>query len=146
LRFAPTSALLSESLGWQTFDVLLPGLMAHEAVQAIVKGGDAIAAGQLTAAKTYLEKRASQLDFVKQSYAELTQRFKSTDRSQNKVTLHTSFSGRDSLCALGAAGFFAKSSAIRPFYSPVQQELGYFEELEQLYWRRRQAAAGVRRL
>jgi hypothetical protein len=108
--------------------------MAHEAVQAIVRGGDAIAAGKLTAAKAYLEKRSSQLDFAKQSYGELAQRFKASDKSPNKVTLHTSLSRNDNLCALGASGFFARSSAIRPFYSPEIQALGYFEELDQLYW------------
>jgi hypothetical protein len=126
--------LAAQSLGWQTFDVLLPGLMAHEAIQAILKGGDAIAAGKLSAAKVYLEKRASQLEFAKRSYAELAQRFAASDQSPTKVTLHTSFTQQDGLCALGASGFFAKSSAVRPFYSPVSETLGYFLELERLYW------------
>jgi hypothetical protein len=126
--------LASQSLGWQTFDVVLPGLMTHEAVQAIVKGGDAIAAGKLSVAKTYLDKRASQLEFAKTSYAQLGQRFKAADQSPTKITLHTSLTRQDGLCALGASGFFAKSSAIRPFYSPVTETLGYFLELERLYW------------
>lgn len=126
--------LASESLGWQTFDVLLPGLMAHEAVQAIVKGGDAIAAGKLSAAKVYLEKRASQLDFSKNTYADLASRFKAADQSPTKITLHTSLTRQDGLCAVGASGFFVKSSAIRPFYSPVNEALSYFLELERLSW------------
>lgn len=126
--------LASESLGWQTFDVLLPGLMAHPAVQAIVKGGDAIAVGKLTAAKTYLEKRASQLDFSKNTYADLASRFKAADQSPTKISLHTSLTRQDGLCAVGASGFFVKSSAIRPFYSPVNEALSYFLELERLSW------------
>jgi hypothetical protein len=126
--------LTAQSLGWQTFDVLLPGLMAHDAIQAILKGNDRIAAGKLSAAKVYLEKRGSQLEFAKRSYAELGQQFKAADHSPTKVTLHTSFTQQDGLCALGAAGIFVKSSAIRPFYSPVKESLGYFLELERLYW------------
>jgi hypothetical protein len=126
--------LASRSLGWQTFDVLLPGLMAHDAIRAILTGGDRIAAGKLSAAKVYLEKRASQLEFAQRTYADLAQRFKAADQSPSKVTLHTSFTQQDGLCALGASGFFVKSSAIRPFYSPATQALGYFLELERLYW------------
>jgi hypothetical protein len=126
--------IASEALGRQTFDVLLPGLMEHAAVQAIVKGGDAIAAGKLSAAKIYLEKRNSQLDFAKTTYAKLADSFKAADKSPTKITLHTSLTRQDGLCALGASGFFAKSSAIRPFYSPVSETLGYFQELERLYW------------
>jgi hypothetical protein len=126
--------LASESLGWQTFDVLLPGLMAHDAIQAILKGNDRIAAGKLSSAKVYLEKRASQLEFAKRTYADLGQQFKAADHSPTKVTVHTSFTQQDGLCALGASGFFVKSSAIRPFYSPVKVALGYFLELERLYW------------
>ena len=126
--------LTSQSLGWQTFDVLLPGLMAHDAIQAILKGSDRIAAGKLSAAKVYLDKRASQLEFAKRTYAELGQQFNVSDHSPTKVTLHTAFTQQDGLCALGASGFFVKSSAIRPFYSPVTQSLGYFLELERLYW------------
>lgn len=126
--------LASESLGWQTFDVLLPGLMAHDAIVAILKGNDRIAAGKLSAAKVYLEKRASQLEFAKRTYAELGQKFKDADQSPTKVTVHTSFTQQDGLCALGASGFFVKSSAVRPFYSPVKEALGYFLELEHLYW------------
>ena len=126
--------LASQGLGWQTFDVLLPGLMAHEAVQGIVKGGDAIAAGKLSSAKVYLEKRASQLDFAKNTYADLAQRFRAADQSPTKITLHSSLTRQDGLCALGASGFFVKSSTIRPFYSPVTEALGYFLELEKLSW------------
>jgi hypothetical protein len=126
--------LASESLGWQTFDVLLPGLMAHEAIQTILKGSDRIAAGKLSAAKVYLEKRASQLEFAKRSYGELGQQFKAADQSPTKVTLHTSFTQQDALCGLGASGFFMKSSAIRPFYSPLKQSLGFFLELTRLSW------------
>jgi hypothetical protein len=126
--------MASEALGKQTFDVLLPGLMAHEAVQAIVKGGDAIAAGKLSAAKIYLEKRGSQLEFAKTTYAKLAESFKASDQSPTKITLHTTLTQQDGLCALGASGFFAKSSAIRPFYSPANESLGYFLELERLYW------------
>jgi len=126
--------LTSQSLGWQTFDVLLPGLMAHEAIRAILDGSDRIAAGRLSAAKVYLEKRASQLEFAKRTYAELGQKFRAADQSPTKVTVHTSLTQQDGLCALGASGFFVKSSAIRPFYSPVTQALGYFLELERLYW------------
>lgn len=126
--------LTSQSLGWQTFDVVLPGLMAHDAIKAILSGSDRIAAGKLSAAKVYLEKRASQLEFAKRTYAELAQQFKAADQSPTKVTLHTSFTQQDGLCALGASGFFVKSSAIRPFYSPVSGTLGYFSELERLYW------------
>ena len=50
------------------------------------------------------------------------------------MVLHTDFARQDGLCALGAGGFFAKSSTIRPFYSPERQALGYFLELERLYW------------
>lgn len=126
--------LASQGLGWQTFDVLLPGLLAHEAIQSIVKGSDKVAAGKLSAAKVYLEKRASQLDFAKNTYADLARRFRAGDQSPTKVTLHTSLTREDGLCALGASGFFAKSSAIRPFYSPANEALGYFLELEKLYW------------
>ncbi|MES1183765.1 MAG: hypothetical protein ABUL60_08105 [Myxococcales bacterium] len=126
--------LTSQSLGWQTFDVLLPGLMAHDAIRAILNGSDRIAAGRLSAAKVYLEKRASQLEFAKRTYAELGQKFRAADQSPTKVTVHTSLTQQDGLCALGASGFFVKSSAIRPFYSPVTQALGYFLELERLYW------------
>jgi hypothetical protein len=126
--------LASQSLGWQTFDVLLPGLMAHEAVQAIVKGSNAIAAGKLTAASAYLEKRGSQLEFAKNTYADLAQRFKAADQSATKITLHTSLTRQDGLCAVGASGVFLKSSAIRPFYSPLNETLGYFLELERLSW------------
>ena len=126
--------LASESLGWQTFDVLLPGLMAHDVIQAILKGNDRIAAGKLSAAKVYLEKRASQLEFAKRTYSELGQKFKDADQSPTKVTVHTSFTQQEGLCALGASGFFVKSSAVRPFYSPVKEALGYFLELERLYW------------
>ncbi len=126
--------LSSQALGWQTFDALLPGLLAHEAIQAILKGPDRIAAGKLSAAKVYLEKRASQLDFAKRTYAELAESFKAADQSPTKVTLHTSFRQQDGLCALGASGFFVKSSAIRPFYSPITETLGFFLELERLYW------------
>lgn len=126
--------LTSQSLGWQTFDVVLPGLMAHEAIQAILKGSDRIAAGKLSAAKVYLEKRASQLEFARRTYAELGQKFQAADQSPTKVTVHTSLTQQDALCALGASGFFVKSSAVRPFYSPVTQALGYFLELERLYW------------
>ncbi len=135
--------LAAQSLGPQTFDVLLPGLMAHEAVQAIVKGSDTIAAGKLTAAKAYLEKRDSQLTFAKTSYRELEQKLAQSDRSPTKVTLHGPLNRQDGLCAIGANGFFARSSAVRPFYSPSHEGLGYFRELEKLYW---QDAEGKQRV
>jgi hypothetical protein len=132
--------LAAQSLGWQVFDLLLPGLMTHDAVKAIVKSNDAIAAGKLTAAKSYLDKRASQLDFVKAEYSRLTERFKQADKSPSKISLHTPLHHHDGLCATGAAGFFAKSSVIVPFFSPATETVGYFQELEQLFWQSGNAA------
>lgn len=123
---------VAESLGWQTFDVLLPALMGHENVVAIQKSGDNIAAGKLTAAAAYLEKRKSQLDFAENAYAELERQFKTTDRSPQKVTLHGPMRRQDGLCSVAPDGLFVRSNAIRPFYSPKTEALQFFLELEKL--------------
>ncbi len=125
-------AFVAESLGWQTFDVVLPALMRHEAVVAIQKGSDKLAAGKLTAAATYLEKRKSQLDFADGAYADLERDFKTTDRSPQKITLHGPMRRQDGLCSVAPDGLFVRSNAIRPFYSPKTEALGFFLELEKL--------------
>lgn len=135
-------ALAARSLGWQVFDVLLPGLMAHPAVRAIIEGNDRIAAAKLTSAAAYLKRRDTQLEFARSSYAALAQKFAANDSSRVKVTLHSALDRQDGLCATGVAGAFVLSSAIRPFFRPDREDLGYFLELEKLYW---QGVDGTRR-
>jgi hypothetical protein len=125
-------AFVSESLGFQTFDVLLPALMQHENVVQIRTGSDRIAAGKLSAAEVYLEKRKSQLGFADNAYAELERQFKATDRSPSKVTLHGPLRRQDGLCSVAPDGLFVRSNAIRPFYSPKTEVLQFFLELEKL--------------
>jgi hypothetical protein len=129
---ADALVFVAESLGWQAFDVLLPALMRHEQVVAIQKGDDNLAAGKLTAAATYLEKRKSQLEFADGAYAELERSFKAADRSPSKVTLHGPMRRQDGLCSVAPDGLFVRSNAIRPFYSPKTETLQFFLELEKL--------------
>jgi hypothetical protein len=126
--------LIDRSLGEQTFDLLMPGLMAHASIQSIVHGSDALAAGQLTAARTYLDKRESQLKFAQESYLGVKEQMRSKDKSPHRITLHGSFDRKVLLCALGPTGFLAMASQSRPFYDPDHEQLDSFQELDKLYW------------
>ena len=126
--------LVAKALGEQTFDQLMPGLMSHPSIQGIIHGGDALAAGQLTAANAYLEKRASQLKYAQDSYSALAEQMTSKDKSPHRIRLHGAFDRKVQLCALGPNGFLAMASQSRPFYDPDHEQLDSFQELEKLYW------------
>jgi TolB protein len=127
--------LLADGLGLQTFDRVLPALMNHEAIVAIAKGSDKIAAAKLTAAKSYVERVQSNLKAATDNYDGLIKKLVDEDKSPSKITLHGKLDQRENLSSVGAAGFLAMSSKVRPFLSPINGELGYFEDLEKLYWK-----------
>src|SRR5262249_23696179 len=82
----------------------------------------------------------SQLKYAKDTYAALSKSLVDSDKSTTHLTLHGPLDHRASLCSIGPSGFLALTRDARPFYDPREQQLGYFQGLEQLSWQSRDTA------
>lgn len=127
--------LLGESLGDQVFDRAIRGLLAHEQIQRLVHGADAIARGNLTSAKGYVDLRDKQLQAAKEQLDKLGTERKKAEAGGRDQKYHTVFEGEDLLAGVGPEGILIKRSATRYFFSPEQNTLGYFRDLHSLMWK-----------
>ncbi len=127
--------LLGESLGDQVFDRAIRGLLGHEQIQRLVHGDDAIARGNLTSAKAYVELRDKQLEHAKQQLEQLATERKKSEAGGHDQKYHTVFEGEDLLAGVSPEGMLIKRSATRYFFNPEQNMLGYFRDLHSLMWK-----------
>lgn len=126
--------LLGKSMSDMVFDRALGGLLQHRAVQSILHGEDAVARGQLSAAKTYVELRDSAVSGALREYEKLYETRRSSEGAGQGRVYHSKFRSSDQLAGASQHGVLIKSLKIEPFFHPDQKLLGYFRGLDNLYW------------
>lgn len=126
--------LLGQAVADRVFDRAIAAMMEHPVLQEILAGPDAIERGKLQRAKAYVELRKQRLAEAKSAYARLLKARKQGEKGGHDIRYHGSFDSDDSLCGVSASGFLSKRSKIRPFFSPRNNELAYYRELDHLVW------------
>lgn len=135
--------LLGRSLANMTIDEVVPRLLGHPSVKALLGGSDVKLMGQLAPAKSYVAYRERRLAEVNQAYDDLVRRRQLDERGAAKVTYHGAPSAQDTLGGTGPLGFLVKTADVTPFISPGSLDLDRITRLETVAWR---APGGPERL
>jgi hypothetical protein len=123
--------LLGDSLSAMVFDAALPVLLQHPDVKALSEGG----VGDKTRvmqSKAYVELRAKKLTEAKTNYDKLPDEKKNEERGRREVKYLGPFDRAAALCGVTKKGVVAHIQSVKPFFSPMENELGYLTELERI--------------
>lgn len=128
------AALLGKNLADRVFDRAIAALMDHPVLKGILEGPDAIERGKLKRAKAYVDLRKTRLEAAGQAYRDMLKQRKAAEKGGHDLKYHGVFDAEDTLCGVTPRGFLSKQSRIRPFFSPRNNELNYYRELDHLRW------------
>lgn len=112
----------------------IPLLLAHPVVAALLDS-DVKTMGKLRAAQKFAQLRSRELRTAEKTYAAYEGRRKAAEKGPVEVTYHGPMSAEDRLGGAGPNGFLVMTEGIRPYVTPRNTKLGYFEQLETLEWR-----------
>lgn len=127
--------LLASAMADQAFDLAVPAVLAHPAIQAILEKRATGEAASLAPAKEFAEKRTSMTKNAVESYEKLRKQRLDGELGPVKPTYLSPASAHDELAAVTPLGWLRSANDVRPFYVAGQQAMGYINELELLEWR-----------
>jgi len=125
--------LLAESLADKTFDVALPIMMKHPALKALTSGAAADQA-RVSLAKAYVELREKKLAEAEKTYAAVPEERKKEERGRRELKYIGKFDRAAALAGISKKGLLIHADRVKPFFSPISNELTYYHELERIFW------------
>jgi hypothetical protein len=123
--------LLADSLAAMVFDATLPVLLKHPDIKALSEGGMSDKT-RVMQSRAYVELREKKLAEAKANYDKLPEEKKSQERGRHEPKYLGSFDRAAALCAATKKGVLAHIQSVKPFFSPVQNDLSYLRDLERL--------------
>ncbi len=123
--------LLGDSLAPMVFDVTLPVLLKHPAIVALTEGA-ATDKARVMQARGYVELREQKLAEAKKNYEKLPDERKAEERGRREVKYLGSFDRAAALCGVTKKGPLVHIQSVRPFFSPLQNDLAYIRDLERI--------------
>ncbi len=138
-----TKILLGEAVADKVFDLGIVAIMQHHAVRKLLSSGTAVERGQLTKATRFLEVRNTAMQGATARYTDLLEERLKGEEGQHDQQYHGELNEDVVLAGVSARGFLGQSTKVRPFYDPKSESLGYYRDLDTLFW---SDAAGERTL
>lgn len=127
--------LLASAMADQAFDLAVPAVLAHPAIQAILEKRATGEAASLAPAKEFAEKRTSMTKNAVESYEKLRKQRLDAEFGPIKPTYLSPASAHDELAAVTPLGWLRSANDVRPFYVAGAEKMGWITELEVLEWR-----------